>query len=113
MLNDATIKVPKNVEDAINSCTDPSSLRQVALNAMADAGIIVRHHGDDLNYRLNPDAVERPAASSLPVARPAAEPTVYRIIYPHGNDRYEISGTSEQELDQKEARIRSVFGGQR
>jgi hypothetical protein len=115
MLNDATLKnVPKSVEDAINSCTDPSSLRQMALNSMAEAGIIVRHRGDDLNYRLNPDAVERPAASSLPAARPAQEPTCYRVLYLHGNDRLEIYGMSEAELDQKERQLRAMYGsGQR
>jgi hypothetical protein len=110
MLNDATLKnVPKSVEDAINSCTDPSSLRQMALNSMAEAGIIVRHRGDDLNYRLNPDAVERPAASTMPDSRPAAEPTCMRVIYPHGNDRIELFGNSESELDQKERLIRAMY----
>jgi hypothetical protein len=113
MLNDATIKnCPKSVEDAINSCTDPSSLREVAINSMAEAGLIVRTRGDDLNYRVNPDAVERPVPI-LPDARPAQEPTCLRVLYLHGNDRLEIYGLSEAELDQKERQLRAMYGGQR
>jgi hypothetical protein len=113
LLNDATLKVPESVRAAIEAVTDPSELRQVALNAMAEAGLIVRTHGDDLNYRLNPDAVERPAASIMPAARPAPEPTCYRVIYPSGNNRFELYGTSEAELDKQQRQIEAMFSGQR
>jgi hypothetical protein len=114
MLEDAALKnVPKLVEEAINSATTQSELRELMIAAMERSGMTVpRTRDDEFNIRLTPQA----AASSAPVmpaVRLTQEPTVYRVIYPSGNDRYEISGTSEQELDQKEARIRSMFGGQR
>jgi hypothetical protein len=113
MLQDATLKnIPQSVEDAINSCTDPLSLRQVALNSMAEAGIIVRARGNDLDYRLNADVIERQSAPFVPVAGPAQEPTCFRVVYPHRNDRYEIYGVSEQELDEKEKHLRAIYGSQ-
>jgi hypothetical protein len=113
MLRDAAIQVPQSVQDKINAVTDVLDIRQVAINAMAEAGLIVRTRGDDLNYRLNPDAVGRPAASSLSDARPVQEPTCCRVLYLHGNDRLEIYGLSENELDQKERQLRAMYGGQR
>jgi hypothetical protein len=108
MLRDAAIQVPQSVQDKINAVTDVSDIRQVALNAMAEAGLIVRTHGDD--YQFNPE-VARPAVT-MPVG-PVPEPTCYRILYLHGNDRLEIYGLSENELDQKERQLRAIYGGQR
>ena len=51
-----------------------------------------------------PNAV---ATTSQPQDRPSAE----RIIYPFGNIRIALTGLSEQELDQAEARIRAALCG--
>jgi hypothetical protein len=32
-----------------------------------------------------------------------------RVLYLHGNDRLEIYGTSEEELDRKEAQLRALY----
>jgi hypothetical protein len=45
------------------------------------------------------------------IAAPAAAPTCIRVIYPGGNDRFEITGTSEAELDQKESALRAMYQG--
>jgi hypothetical protein len=44
----------------------------------------------------------------LPVQR-AAEPTHMRVIYPSGNSRFEIYGTSDADLDVQEERIRGIY----
>jgi hypothetical protein len=33
----------------------------------------------------------------------------FRLIYPHGNEEYEIWGSSKQELDGKEKQLRQMF----
>jgi hypothetical protein len=49
------------------------------------------------------------APSVAQIAAPAAAPTCIRVIYPGGNDRFEITGTSEAELDQKEFALRAMY----
>ncbi len=114
MPEDFTLKrVPKTVTDAINNAQTPQELREAALNSMAASGLIVRTRDDEFNYCLNPDAVERPASPVAPMPAPRSSshtPQHYRVIYPGGNDRYELAGDSEEELDVKEARIRAMYG---
>jgi hypothetical protein len=113
MSQDLTLKnVPKEVQDAINSATTPSDLREMMLQSMAKAGIIVRTQQNEFDIRRQPESVAPPAVSSLPAARPTPEPC-FRVVYPHGNDRYEIYGATEEELNQKEAALRAMYGGQR
>jgi hypothetical protein len=100
------------LEAVISRAQTSSELRELMLQELARQGQIVRTHDDEFDIRRGPRAGEPEAhpAPSLPAARPTAQPTCYRVIYPHGNDRYELSGATEQELDQKEARIRAMFG---
>jgi len=114
MMQDATLNnVPKSVADAINSATTQSELRELMLAAMEKAGMTApRTRDEEFNIRLTPHAAGPPAAPVTPAARPATEPTCYRVLYLHGNDRLEIYGLSENELDQKEAALRTMYGGQ-
>ena len=43
------------------------------------------------------------------IAAASAAMTCIRIVYPGGNDRFEITGTSEAELDQKESALRALY----
>jgi hypothetical protein len=52
----------------------------------------------------------------LPVAQPAVMPesssapqNCTRVVYPHGNDRFEIYAATEEELDRKEAALRALY----
>lgn len=55
-----------------------------------------------------------PADQTAPLPVPkvvasGAMPTCIRVIYPGGNDRFEICGMSEAELDQKESALRAMY----
>jgi hypothetical protein len=109
MLNDATLKnVPKSVEDAILQANHPTDMRLAMIDAMQRTGVLVPATRDqEFDPRLA--VPQAPAVQSLP-ARPEQEPTCYRVLYLHGNDRLEIYGVSEAELDQKENQLRSMYG---
>jgi hypothetical protein len=67
-------------------------------------------HAEVAGEGAPPQAPVLPAKTVLPVAQSGG--THYRVIYPHQNDRYELTGFSEAELDEKERTIRAAFGGQ-
>ncbi len=59
-----------------------------------------------------PSETDRLYGASAPVAPvPAANPDARcsRVLYLHGNDRMEIWGVSEQELDAHESRLRAFY----
>jgi len=84
-------------DKAISECNDPSQIREIVRDYFERDGAA-------------PDPL---AAPVMPGARPTAEPACFRVLYPHGNDRYEIYGVSEEELDRKEKHLRAMYGGQR
>jgi len=100
------------LDAAIASATDPERIRELVKSNLASAGIISRERGNDYGARVTGSRqAEQPATEvSLP-ASPAQE-TCVRVVYPHGNDRFEIFASSEAELDMKEAAIRAIFGQQ-
>jgi hypothetical protein len=114
MLNDASLKnCPKEVEDAILRANHPIEMRQLMIAAMQKAGVVAPLTRDsEFDIRLTPQAAASPAPV-MPAARPAQAPTCMRIIYPHGNNRFELYATSEAELDAQERQIMAMFGGQR
>jgi hypothetical protein len=64
------------------------------------------------NAHADPFGEAQAAPTSVdPVSAPSynGQHTHERVIYPHGNDRYVITGFSEEELAQKEARIRALY----
>jgi hypothetical protein len=63
-----------------------------------------------VNSGYRPAPTESVAPLSAPkVAASDAMPTCIRVIYPGGNDRFEICGMSESELDQKESALRAMY----
>jgi hypothetical protein len=82
-------------DKAISECVDSSRLQE-----------IIRNHFDRDGAAPEPPAVPVPA----PVQAPQ---THIRVVYPSGNNRFEVYGASEAELDEKERQIRAMFGGQR
>jgi hypothetical protein len=73
---------------------------------------------EEMRARMKAEIAGQPIVEPAPEA-PAPAATVNtchthsRIIYPHGNDRFELTGFSDAELDDKERRIRAALGGSR
>jgi hypothetical protein len=116
MAEDFTSKIRNpELENVINQARTVGELREMMLQELERQGQVVRTRESEFDLRRGPRAGAPKAqpALSLPAARPAAQPTCYRVLYLHGNDRLEIYGLSESELDQKEAALRAMYGGQR
>jgi hypothetical protein len=64
----------------------------------------------DETMRLPSVAV--PAASFSTTAEHGSSHTHERVIYPLNNDRYVLTGFSDEELDRKEAAIKAALGVQ-
>jgi hypothetical protein len=74
-----------------------ADLREITLRTLAAQGQIFRTQ-DEFDIRIQSDAAARPVPLSV---SPASAPICYRVIYPSGNDRYELTGASEEELNAK------------
>jgi hypothetical protein len=48
-------------------------------------------------------------AAAAPTMPDVSRASCYRVVYPHGNTRVELLGASEEDLDQQEQRIRSLY----
>jgi hypothetical protein len=104
---------PSAATDKIaNESVSFEGLREAMKSELEKQGVIVRGPLEDGGWgaQLGPGYHAEPAVEvSLPEAsRPQ---NCVRVIYPHLNDRFEIFGASEQELDLKEAQIRSLYRG--
>lgn len=102
------------LDAAIAACNSPEDIRELSKASLESQGIISRNVREDGQYgaRLTGWHPEQAAQVAFLPAQPQATPTCSRVIYPHLNDRYELTGSSEDELDAKESRIRQIFGGQ-
>jgi hypothetical protein len=65
----------------------------------------------DEGLRLPPQPSAQQVAASLPAATGTLRDseTHIRVIYPFGMSRFELVGSSEEDLDAQEARIRSLY----
>jgi hypothetical protein len=90
-------------------CRDPEEIREVSKRYMERKGLIRRGY----DYGQGEEVINQPERFAPLSASPSSLPKCIRVIYPHVNDRYEICGESEEELDEKEARIRAMYGNRR
>jgi hypothetical protein len=111
MFRDTTIKqVPKSVVDAVSAATTASDLREALVQSMTRAGMPVPEtFGPGFNYHSHSDI--ETGIQPMPVS-PGPSGECIRVIYPFGNSRFELVGASEESLDQQEAAIRALYGGQ-
>ena len=111
MSNDQFMPSNPALDALISECTDPEQIRELTKAFMESSGIISRTRGEDWGARLlrHPE----PPPDVPLAATPAPVPTCSRVIYPHLNDRYEITGSSEMELDERERQIKAMFSGAR
>jgi len=78
----------------------------MASNNPSDIAEIARHYVEG----TDPRALEPEPSAALPTASTPAPETCVRVIYPHGNARFEIFGVSEADLDAQEKKIREMYG---
>jgi hypothetical protein len=106
------LKSNPRLDRTVNESTNFEDMREALKTELTKQGVITRNVREDGNYgaRLMSGQHAAPTPEvSLPET-PARE-TCVRVIYPHLNDRFEIHGVSEAELDQKEEQIRSLYSG--
>jgi hypothetical protein len=104
------LKSNKQLDEIISSATNFESLREVMKSQLQKDGVIARD-AESLEYgsRLLPGSQRTEPTSSVPLPASPAPATCVRVVYPHLNERYEIHGASEAELDAREAKIRAMF----
>src|ERR1700682_2911213 len=109
-MSDIFLRSDAALDAAISECTDPERIRELTKAHLAATGISSRERGNDWGARV---IGSQPSESAPAVALPAnvLQDACVRTIYPSGNNRFEIYGASEQELDEKERQIRSMFSG--
>jgi hypothetical protein len=98
MAEDFTTKPTAAEAEAIADCKDPRHLYEL-LQANAAASRAVPQE--------TPAAV---AAPPIPAERVRHNSAGYfQVVYPNGNDRFEVTADSEEELQKKIERIRAMY----
>ena len=112
MSQDFTAKSNRELDDAVNGASSYEEMRERLLATMAKQGTIIRDRTDSSNTQVVPQApaFDMPASES---GRIRPDQMRERVLYPSGNVRLVIVGSSEEELDAQEAQIRAAFGSQR
>ena len=100
-------KATQALEEALAGVTDASNLREIMLQTLQKQGVIVRSRDTEFHPEL---IVPQPSEPPPAVAMPASPDTCIRVVYPGGNTRCEIYGTSEEALDAQETKLRAMFG---
>jgi hypothetical protein len=96
---------------SIENSSSTEEIRELCKSKLVADGIIERERGNGYG-----DTLTKEAESTTPAFLPSADAalstprheTCWRAVYPGGNDRYEICGVSEAELDARETRIRAM-----
>lgn len=105
MAEDFIRKGDKALEAKIAACRTQEELDAVLLHFQEANGMPTRFDRVALPSRMD-DSSSQPSA---PVESSSETPR-YRVIYPHGNARFELEGNSEADLDAQEAKIRAMYG---
>jgi hypothetical protein len=104
----STIDTSKNFDQQIAEARTPAEIREICINREVAQGKLMQDRDGSVHV---PVAEPAPAAPSMP-ADTGAQQRFSRVIYPGGNDRYEIFAESREALDAKEANIRAAYAGQ-
>lgn len=101
----------REIDAAVTGSTNFEQMREAMLSTLANRGVLVRSRTDAFDVRVIAP-VEKD--STAPVA---AEPVMQgnqdkciRVLYPGGNARFELTGPSEQNLDEQEKKICQIYG---
>lgn len=110
MSDSAFMKSTPNIDALVSNATNFEQIRESVKSELEQSGVVARDANDPYAGRmLRQPELQVPAAV---VTTPAVEERSnhWRAFYPKGNDRYEITGRSESELDAKEDAIRRAIG---
>jgi len=95
------------LDKIVNASTNVEMMREALKRELANTGIIARDP-ESLGYGIQRLPGQEPVPAPPAAAQPPAEPTCMRVVYV-GNNRFEMYGVSETELDEKERQIRAMF----
>lgn len=107
------LKSNPQLDEAIRRATNVEQIREITLAALAAQGTVLRDNTDAFNTRVVPGQSEL-AASSVPAEngmRKASE-TFFRYVT-YDNSHIELVGTSEENLDAKQAQILAILAGRK
>jgi hypothetical protein len=73
--------------------------------------LLRQYNIDQVNagWAVPPDKVDLPVNASESSEPVRANVSAYRVIYPHGNSRFELFGADEADLDRQEKQIRAMY----
>jgi hypothetical protein len=97
---------------SIEGASSAEEIRELCKSQLVADGVLDRERGNGYGDTLTKEAENAvPAFTPSDTAVPSAprRETCIRVIFPGGNDQYEICGVSEEELDAKEAKIRAMY----
>jgi hypothetical protein len=97
------------VETAVNKATSHEELRESMLAVLAQQGAVARTRDEGVRVIPQPEVFVPSASLADHPAEHANTARFYRVIYPHDNDRFELTGNSEAELDERERQIRAMY----
>jgi hypothetical protein len=100
----------KSFEERIAAATSTAEIQEICIQSGERQGVLVRQRDGSVTIRETSVPSSEPESKPAAVAQSPANPTCMRVIYPHMNDRYELFGASEKELDERERQIRAMFG---
>jgi hypothetical protein len=108
-VSDNFMKSNPALDAAINSADNHEALREAMLSVLAAQGTVVRDRTDPHNTKVISQPTPPPAPRQEDGLTIRDDHRCERVIYPYQNARIVLTGLSEQELDEIEARVRAVF----
>jgi hypothetical protein len=99
----------RQIDELFRNCRNVEDVRELAKRGLENSGVISRSRDGETILNDTPGAPP-PFSPPSTASAPQNVGRFSRVIYPHGNDRYELFGDSVGELDVKEARIRRLYG---
>jgi len=114
-MSDYTVKSNPALDAAIRGASSVEEIRELTLASLAASGAITRDRVDPYDVRLTsraPMPLAPAAEPATPVDRPMqkASDTWSRYLT-DGNSHFELFGTSKEDLDSQESRIRAILRG--
>jgi hypothetical protein len=108
--NFASKNADPKLEAAIRKATTPEEIRELVIGSGSRHGVLTRERDGSLTLN-DPSQYVAPAPVQpmMPQSDDPASFKCWRVIYPHANDRFELFGASEAELDEKEKTIRAMY----
>ncbi len=105
-----TIKSTDAIDKKVMGSTNFEQLRESLLQELEKQGTIQRDRTDAYGVRVvGPVETDAPLQTDAPLPAGVDHNRVFRVVYPSGNNRFEIYGANDAELDERERQIRAMF----